>query len=823
MIFLFFFSSGFAALLYQAVWLKYLGLLLGNTTYATAAVLSAFMAGLAIGSWATPRLSILFRNGLRSYGLIEALIGIFAAAFPALYTGSKVPFAALFNLVGPQTTAYTAIVFATAFLVLVIPTTLMGASLPILAHVIVRGENIGAKTGLLYAVNTAGAVAGIFCSAFFLIPALGLNGTIYVGVLINLLVGLACFFMSSSDPTGSAQPAKAIRHRLLWLYLISGLLALGYEVFWTRILVLHLGSDIHSYAIMLSVFLLGISIGSTLGGKWLDRSGTSPELAFGYIQLAWAISILIQLWGFAHLADLLTAVASLFKELNYSAFIIVLFTCAVLVLLVPTFLSGALFPAVVKAILDSGATIEKATSSAYSYNTIGGIFGSIVAAFLLIPIFGTQTGLIIFAAINLILGWAACLTSKSRKPGLLLAFTVIFLMLGFFVNTKIHVMQNAGIFRSEGQEQLLHLEEDASATISVEKRMYFGKPYLSLSINGVNVAGSSPELVAIQKMQGNLPMILYGAGKPARILHIGFGSGGTAYSVSLYPKTDITVVELSRGVVRNAAANFQLVNHGIVSSGRLHFIYFDGRSYLQNTREMYDLILSDSIHPRYSGNGSLYTKDYYELVNAHLNRGGVHSQWIPTYSLSQKNLREILRAFWEVFPETYVWYINSTVNPYIVVTGTKSGGIPFNSLIKTFGDSATATDLKDAGATGPYFILDYFLFGPKGLANYVKDSNPHMDDRLSVEYESARVLDAHQSWILNYVDLLHFREPVTSYLTDSAGFDVSEYSRFYDATTKNLQGQLAFLNGNKQSGQQSFQEAHRINPQDHDPYESNFP
>lgn len=819
-LFVFFFSSGFAALLYQVVWLKYLGLLFGNTTFATAAVLSAFMSGLSLGSWGAPRCGMLFRNGLRSYGLIEAGIGAFAVFFPELYSASRIPFAWLFNLIGPQSFWYTLVTFVVAFLVLVIPTSLMGASLPVLAHLVVRDEKVAHRTGVLYAVNTAGAVAGIVCSAFVLIPALGLHATIYVGVLINLLVGLACILWSGPAIELRREPGASARNPLIKLYLVSGLLALGYEVLWTRILVLHLGSSVYAYAIMLSVFLLGISLGSALIGRWIEKKGMRPALVFGCIQIAWAFSILLQVVEFRWFSDILYALTAPFTRLNYGEFVLVLFAGAFVVLFLPTFLSGALFPTVVKSLWEQGTPIEHASSIAYSYNTIGGIFGSIVAAFILIPAVGTQNALLTFATANLLLAWFGA--SQGSSPGfkkILVALTVAFLAFGLLLNSRIHVLQSAGIFRSEGNEELIRLEEDSASTISVEKRMYLNRPYLSLSVNGVNVAGSSPQLVSIQKMQGNLPMMLFGSGKQAHVLHIGFGSGGTAYSVSLYPQSQITVVELSHAIVRNADASFRSENHGIVQSGRLNFIYFDGRSFLQNTSQMFDIILSDSIHPRYSGNGSLYTKDYYELVNAHLNPGGVHSQWIPTYSLSTKNLKEILRAFWEVFPETYIWYVNSTINPYIVITGKKGSGISFESIDQGLRIPAVADDVKRIAAPDSYFILDYFLMGPDSLARYLSDADPHTDDRPTVEYESSRILNKTDSWRRNYQDLLQQREPVTRYLVDTDRFDASMYNRFYEATTWNLQGQLDYLSNSKQDAILAFRKAQQMNPVDTDPFE----
>ena len=396
--------------------------------------------------------------------------------FPALYTASRIPFAWLFNFTGPQSFWYTLVTFVVAFLVLVIPTSLMGASLPVLAHVLVADEDVAHRTGVLYAVNTAGAVAGILCAAFVLIPALGLHATIYVGVLINLLVGLACFLWRGPAIELRKEPGHLTRNPLAKLYLVSGMLALGYEVLWTRILVLHLGSSVHAYAIMLSVFLLGISLGSALIGRWVEKKGWRPGLVFGCIQIAWAFSILLQVAEFRWFSDMLYALTAPFTRLNYGELMLVLFAGAFLVLFLPTFLSGALFPIVVKSLWGQGTPIEHASSIAYSYNTVGGIFGSIAAAFILIPAVGTQYALLTFATVNLLLGWLGAFQDSS--PGfkrILIALTVAFVAAGLFLNSRIQVLHSAGIFRSEGNEELIWLEEDSASTISVEKRMYLNR------------------------------------------------------------------------------------------------------------------------------------------------------------------------------------------------------------------------------------------------------------------------------------------------------------------------------------------------------------
>jgi spermidine synthase len=824
-VYIFFFGSGFAALLYQVVWLKYLNLLFGSTTYAAAAVLAAFMCGLSLGSLAATRFPKLFQSSLRSYGLLEIGIGLFAITFPHLYSAFKMPFAWIFNLVGPQTFVYNLLTFLLAFLVLLIPTSLMGATLPILSHYLISDENVTRRSGTLYAINTTGAVFGVLISAFIIIPAIGLQATVHIGALINAIVGLICYF-SGKITNASEIKKRTLRMRgnfVLYLYAISGLIAIGYEVLWTRLLVLHLGNSVYAYAIMLSVFLIGISVGSYVSGKWMARSSRSPIFFFSVIQIAWAFSILFQMIQFENLSSILVRLAELFGGVTVSTQFVILFLGAVQLLLLPTFLSGALFPAIVTWLWKNGGSVEDSIGLSYSYNTIGGVLGAVLTGFLMLPLFGTQGSLLVLACGNAFLAILAFYFQPKgvrQSKWIPVPIALLFVVCSVLFHQRMNIIESAEIFASDAETELIHIQEDITATITVEKRQYMGKPFRSLSVNGVNVAGTSPNLFAIQKMQAHLPILLFGPEKNKEILHIGFGSGGTAYSASLYPNSRITVVEISRGVVRSADNFFPEVNHGIARSGLLNMIYFDGRSYLQNTSHTYDVILSDSVHPRYSGNGSLYTKDYYALVYDHLRSGGVHSQWIPIYSVAQRNLQEILKAFAEVFEQPTVWYVNSTINPYIIVTGRKhSAAISIQNFQTAFRIPSVAQDLKSVSILHEMSLLDYFLLGSSGLTKYTGDAEPHTDDSLSVEYESSRIIHRQLSWWSNFRDLIRFREPIRAYLAFPDSLNRVNYERFYKATELNLLGQLYFVGGRPEQAKQVFSDAAKLNESDRDPLE----
>jgi len=309
-----------------------------------------------------------------------------------------------------------------------------------------------------------------------------------------------------------------------------------------------------------------------------------------------------------------------------------------------------------------------------------------------------------------------------------------------------------------------------------------------MSVNGVNVAGTSPDLLSIQKMQGHLPLLLHP--NPKRILHIGLGSGGTAWSVSTHPVEEIDIAEISEGVVKAAAAYFGAVNHGVIYDERVDLTISDGRNFLLSTEGRYDIILSDSIHPRYAGNGSLYTRDYYQLCRSRLNPGGIVSQWLPLYSLSEENFKMLLRTFQSVFSHTTVWYVNSTINPFTIVVGRIEGAkIDFGALQKGWYERGVRRDLQEAGVEELFHLLDYFVMGEKEVRRYAGEGPLH-------------------TYLTNYGNSDKEREKV-----------VRTLEKFYQATTHNLQGQLYFLERRYEDMVPELEKIPEINPDDLEPWD----
>jgi spermidine synthase len=248
------------------------------------------------------------------------------------------------------------------------------------------------------------------------------------------------------------------------------------------------------------------------------------------------------------------------------------------------------------------------------------------------------------------------------------------------------------------------------------------------------------------------------------VLHIGFGSGGTAYSVSLHPVSEIRIVELSPEVIDASARFFGGVNHGVLGDPRVHLTINDGRNFVLASRDRFDAILSDSIHPRYAGNGSLYTEEYFRLCARRLEPGGVISMWLPMYSVRPDNFRAIVRAFRNVFENVSIWYPHSVENPFTIVLATPGRTIRLEDFQARVSSPSVAADLAKIGQADPAQLLSNLLLAPDDVARWVANTPPHSDEVPVVEYESGRVVRATGTWLATFSDLVAHRSRIEDFV-----------------------------------------------------------
>lgn len=751
-----FFLSGVASLMDEVVWFKYLHLTLGATTSATATLLAVFMGGLALGSWLFGRIAPRLSRPARTYGLLETGVAVFALATPLLFEAIHRGYVFAFRHVGEGPATLLAVRVALATLALLPPTILMGATFPVLSRFVEREESHGRRSAGLYAVNTAGAVTGVALAGFLLVPRFGLKATLSASVCLSLVAALLALALQR-DPLPPARPERGERPLRLWLVVafLTGAGAMAVEVLWTRILVLYLGSSVYTFSLMLAIYLSGIAIGSFAGTVLRQRD---PRRLLAATQLALGVSIILQVLAFPAFAKVLVAVATRFLHARtYTDVFVSEAITTTVYLFPPTFLMGLTFTALVRAACRSRDTAPRDVGSVYSSNTLGSIAGSLVAGFLAIPALGTQNSLL--ASCFLAAGVAWLVLPRSWPVRLApAAFAAL-----AFVPARDGVILASGPFSDVPRANVLFYDEDVTATVSVKQ--YETPPALSLELNGVNVAGTTPSLLTVQKLQGHLPLLL--ADRPEKVLHVGFGSGGTAHAVSLHPISQIRVLEISPEVLQASARFFQPVNRGVLADPRLTATINDGRNFILASPDSFDVILSDSIHPRYAGNGSLYTKEYFRLCARRLRPGGVVSMWLPMYSLLPENFRSIVRAFHDVFPHVSIWYAHSVENSFTIVIATPEKTIRLADLRRRIeSQPGVGKDLAEIGAAEPAELLSYLMLGPDAVSAWVANADPHVDDRPSVEYESGRTLEHLRTWRRTFSELLARRSRIEEFVGD---------------------------------------------------------
>lgn len=760
-IFCLFFLSGLASLANEVVWFKYLNLTFGATTAATATLLAVFMAGLAIGSSFGGKVAVRLKRPALAYAALEAGVGVFALATPLLFQLIDRGYVFSYRHIGHGAATLTAIRIVLSAGALIVPTICMGATFPVLARQVERDDAAGRNSGWLYGINTAGAVTGTMLTGFWTIPVVGLHATLLASACVSLLAAL----IASLIPAVSTAPApEKVRWNpgTLWLLVAfaGGLAAMGVEVLWTRILVLDLGSSVYSFALMLAIYLTGVAAGS-LAGAAATRG--DPARSLFRAQASLGVVILLQVFAFLLFTKATILVG--FNILHARTFLDLLITHLVVTaayLLPPTFLMGWSFAMLLKITAHSAGRAPQSAGVIYAANTGGGILGALGAGFAAIPTIGTQNALLACGLIALLLAVAIIPRSTMAKV------LVILFAVGGFLAPRHGVLLSAGVFAGSPAKDLLDFEEGVTATVAV-KRYEKPSPWLSLELNGVNVAGTSPDLIVTQKLQAHLPLAL--ADVPRSVLHIGFGSGGTAWSVSLHDVSHIRVVEISPEVITTSGRFFRMVNHGVLGDPRVAVTINDGRNFLLATSQKFDAILSDSIHPRYPGNGSLYTEDYFRLCARRLAPGGVISMWLPMYSLTPENYKEIVRAFSEVFPNTSIWYPHEVPNAFTIVLATPRPEISVARFARRLSSSKIEGDLARIGDADPMSVLSDFMMGPEDVRRWVSQTPPHTDDLPVVEYESGRTLLYYGTWARTFADLVAHRSRLGGFVRDANSAD----------------------------------------------------
>ncbi len=761
-----FFLSGISGLIYEVVWTRMLILVFGSTTFAVSTILTAYMGGLALGSFLAGQHIDRSARPLRVYGWLEIGIGLYGLAVPWIFSGLLPIYKVFWSVFHPSFYAFSLIRFALIFIVLSIPTTLMGATLPVLSKFYAREQGkVGLRVGLLYALNTIGAVVGSFGAGFFLLPGVGEHSTTLIAVAVNILLGVVLLGMDwvKGDKREGRERRVVERHSplsdlptsqpkgllVLAAFGVSGFAAMVYQVAWSRVLSLIIGSSVYGFSIMLTTFLVGLALGSFICSGLVDRL-RRRILTFSILQVMIALSAFSALYLFRELPYLFFV---MFYKIAHSQNLLFFtkFLLAFMVMFIPTLLMGAVFPLVIKIYTTEVRKVGRFVGKAYSANTLGAVLGSFSGGYIMIPLLGIQRSILFAVILNLLLAAAFVplievrrkLSKVSYAPVLatLLAFVFLFtprwdpvLMssgMPVYVSELPENLSREGFFDNFSSEKVKELfyREGVDTTVIVNK---IGDN-ISLRVNGKSDASNSGDMET-QVLLGHYPL-LFSKGLDD-VLVIGMGSGVTVGSIERYPVKRVNCVEIESSIIE-ATRFFDEVNNRPLEDPRTRIFVNDGRNYLLVTPDKFDVIASEPSNPWMTGCSKLFTREFFETAAKRLKKGGIMGQWLQLYSLTADDLKSIMKTFHSVFPEVLIFYGDIPVD-LILLGSQERFEMDGESLRSKLSRKEVRDDLERIGIRGLEDLLGRFVMGTKGVERFTQGAVENTDDNALIEFSAPK-------------------------------------------------------------------------------------
>jgi len=656
---LLFFCSGAAGLIYQIVWVREFGNVFGNTVHSASLVIAVFMGGLGIGSflagrWADRHYADDPGLLLRAYAYVEGAIAVLGVGISALLPrlgelsatiSSYTTDAAGWHVLTPASLATR---YAIAIVLLGPITLLMGGTLTLLIRHLVRHDLTvaGWKVGTLYGVNTAGAALGCLLTDWALIPAGGLWMTQLTAVALNLIAAIGALRLAgrwpvppapsnvtTDAPSGTTPLAPTVVSLLL-----SGFAAMGMEIVWFR----HLSSLLGSYrwvlSLILTVILLGMWLGATVGGLLHRRIGRPVVL---YV-VAQALFVISTLWGLATAATrgVVAARVGLWPSV----------TPILWELALPALLMGFAYPLANAIVQDTQRAVGLRAGVLYLANTVGAVAGSLVVGFALLPALGMQRTVVVLVAVVALGIVPLCAVGFTRAPKQRVVFAgalvaVVAVMVWWTRLPADHLIQRT-LWPLRPEERRLVVAEGVTEVVSVTEMHGEGR---ALMTNGHAMSGTTVPSQRYMRAFVHVPLLSQAS--PETVLVICFGVGNTAHAATLHPSVRrVDVVDTSRNVLAHADY-FAATNGKVLRNPKVAVHVNDGRQHLKmRPPASYDLITLEPPPIAFAGVASLYSREFYQLARTRLRPGGFMTQWLPVYQVPPDAVLSMVRAFVDVFP-----------------------------------------------------------------------------------------------------------------------------------------------------------------------------
>ncbi|MFC1746087.1 fused MFS/spermidine synthase [Candidatus Riflebacteria bacterium] len=788
-------------MVFQVIWSKYFNLLFGAHIYSITAIIASFMAGLCCGSILVGQRTNKVNNCLKLYGLFEILIAIYASFFPQLLDFCDLLSGKFYAIIDIGSPVLLLFKFLFCFLILFIPTFLMGGTLPLLTHFLARFfKETSMPMAILYFTNTLGASIGCLAAGFFFIPAYGLNGTLMLTVIITATVGItACLFSATipdaelqnlpaapeiqSDENTALLAAKTSPTIPAFLILIicffSGFVSMNLEIAWTRLLTLLFGSSVYSFSIILSGYLLGIASGSFIYS--IFRQFYRKKNIFFQV-LLFSISAFLFCWSTTLLAysNYFIFFLKKYMKIPFEGYMVVFFLFALLTIALPMSLFGITFPMLLSFYETGTENSGRTTGIFYGTNTLGSILGTFYFTFLLLPALGLKNVILlnVFIVFSLPLSLLFYQVQTRWQEKCVISMLFLLSLPAFFIKWNPNLLQggffrpqivgtNIPILRAKRRGKLLFHKEGTHAVVSIFQEKIDSKQALYLVINGKSDASAGDKgTITDTVTQTNLALIPLMAVKKQRdlkILVIGLGSGMTAGTLLHDSRVgSIEILEISPAVI-NACRYFTKYNNNLLDSAKVKIIVEDARNYLKFSRKKYDIIISEPSNPWISGIGNLFCLEFAQAIKEHLHEGGFGVQWFHQYEMNNDLLFSVLNTFVQEFPELQVWKnaVNRTIGDLIILLPQKSVDLKLEDIKNYFKTYGSHKILDVIGIKNPECLL-YFKFITKDNLAWLLRAAPFItDDNLYLEYHAPKAFFNNENVQLNWHIIQHqLKEPL---------------------------------------------------------------
>jgi spermidine synthase len=768
---LLFVGSGAAALIYEVVWFQMLSLSLGSSAISLGVLLGTFMGGMCLGSLLLPRFVPTTSHPVQVYAKLEAGIGI-----AGLLILVVLPYAGgLYTTIGGPGFGGLLVRGLIAALVLLPPTLMMGATLPAIARYVTATPSGVSWLGFFYGGNIVGAVLGTLLAGFYLLRNHDVSFATFVAAAINFAVaGLAMLYSKTARHTPPVTESGAAATSIppgSWPVLVaialSGMTALGAQVIWTRLLTLLLGGTVYTFSLILAAFLTGLGAGSSAGAAWA-RNVRNPRHALGLTQLLLVVALA---WAaYSQVIALPNWPVNPALAPDSMATFQIDFIRALWVVLPGAFLWGMSFPLALASISQKDQDPGKLVGSVYAANTVGAIFGAMIASLFALAALGTQgsqRALMIIAAFSALLMFALERSPDSGKLqvsprggiyGMItIALTALLVSAVPPIPALLVAYGRYAVTWRGSHGEFIYVGEGMNSSMAVSREASGALNYHNA---GKVQASSLPQDMRLQRMLGHLTTLI--PENPRSVLVIGCGAGVTAGAVSISPLVDsVVIAEIEPLVPEVVSTYFSEHNYDVVRNPKVHVQIDDARHYLLTSDRKFDAITSDPFDPWVKGAATLYTKEFFQVIKDHLNPGGVITVFVQLYESGTQAVKSEIATFLEVFPNGMIFGNTHQGGGYDVVLVGQNGDarIDIDKVEERLASpqfAQVAQSLSEIGFYNGVDLLSTFAAQGPQLKDWLADAQVNRDRNLRLQYLAGLGVNKYEQAQI-YSEILQYR------------------------------------------------------------------